>query len=121
MIIRGHRSLTSSSLWVATPIHHEDREGHEDWITERMSNPKNISSFVLFMRFVVISLFAVAASPARHGRSVSHSCSASLVRADLPVDVRPARPLHPRFLADSWAGQKYSRANRACPDLTVQR
>jgi hypothetical protein len=45
----------------------------------------------------------------------------SLVRADLPVDGTPAMPPHRRFLADSWAGQKYLRASRACPDLTVQR
>src|SRR5262249_56209106 len=42
MLIRGHRSLTSSSLCVATLIHHEDREGHEDRITERMSSPEKI-------------------------------------------------------------------------------
>ena len=36
--------------------HHEGREGHEDR-TEMASNQKMFFSFVLFVRFVVISIF----------------------------------------------------------------
>ena len=40
--------------------HHEGREGHEDWITERASNLKKVfSTFVLFVCFVVKILLLV--------------------------------------------------------------
>ena len=104
--------------------HHEDHEGHEGFGYYLIIN------FVLFVSFVVKFAFPflvaaprfVNSGPFAAAESVTSSpYSASLVRADLPVDVTRATLLHPRFLADSWVAQRYSRASRACPDLTVQR
>src|SRR5215470_11312401 len=130
MLIGGHRSLTSSSLWVATRAQlFESVSSMECW------NPGGHGC----LRTHPAKLDA--GHPCRHddlhfhfsvgerkimNHFVVYSLAASiyfwsLVRADLPVDAMPATPLHRRFLAGSWAGQKYSRASQACPDLTVQR
>ncbi len=45
--------------------HHEDYEGSEDQIKEITSKPKNISSFVVLVRFVVPFLFLVWLQPRR--------------------------------------------------------
>ena len=90
----------------------------------------DFSYFVLFVSFVVKVAFPFLVAAPRFVNSrpfaatesfTSFPYSASLVRADLPVDVIRATPPHRRSLADSWADQKYSRANRASLDLTVQR
>jgi hypothetical protein len=63
------RKFLRRSIITATPFderlsHHEDREGREDRITERASNlKKTFSPFVLFVCFVVISIFLLVAAP----------------------------------------------------------